>query len=271
MTTDDLGIAYTPRDTEILHGLACSPLSTDQLVKLSRSFRQPFTADRPLRRRMQTLVSAGWVRCWQYASTSRGALNYYKLTPAGYRLLHGPKTPLPPKSFFQPVSLGLQEHTRALADFIVHTLVAAHRRGVRLQNFYPESALRLHVGDDTAFPDAAFELVTPHRQQFNYLVELDNGTERVRSQKQDDSLQRKIRFYDRLQDRSYPHRFRVLFVTTRSRERLRHILDAASQSLRNARRSLVYGVYLLDYLKEPDALSSPCFCDHRNRPVALIL
>lgn len=270
MTSTNVHILCTPRDTEILHVLALGPLATDQLLKASQSFEQPFTADRPLRRRMQALTAAGWVRCWQYASTSRGAVNYYKLTPAGYRFLLGPKALLPSNRFFRPVSLGLQHHTRALADFIVHTVVSAHRRGVRLQNVYPENALRLRLGEETAFPDAAFELVTPCKQQFNFLVELDNGTERVRSQKDTESIERKVRFYDRLQTHNSRRRFRVIFLTTRSPERLGHILDAAADLVRDRHRSLVYAAHLADYVRQPDALCTRCFRDTRRQRVSLL-
>ena len=100
-------IVCTPRDFEILQALGRCPLSTGQLLKLSCTFSRPFLTTRPLRRRMQAMASAGWVRVLQYASTSHGVENYYKLTTAGYRLLNGPKTPLPSRGFFRPVSLGL--------------------------------------------------------------------------------------------------------------------------------------------------------------------
>jgi len=108
---------------------------------------------------MQALATAGWVRCWHYASTSRGAVNYYKLTPDGYRLLNGPKSALPSKRFFQPVSLALQQHTRSLADFIVHTAVSARIAGVSFTDFYRENDLHLHIGDEQLLPDCAFQLV----------------------------------------------------------------------------------------------------------------
>ena len=147
----------------------------------------------------------------------------------------------------------------------------AHHRGIRLANFYRENTLRLAVGGNSLFPDCAFEIRTPDGLQLNFLVELDNGTERVRSDKDTDSWQRKIRLYEQLQDANYPHRFRVLVVTTRSRERLDHILTMARAQAHNPRRSLLYAVHLDDYLAQSDPLSSPCFRDHHKRPVALII
>ena len=139
-----------------------------------------------------------------------------------------------------------------------------------MKNFRQENSLRLQVGQEHVFPDCAFELCTPDTQQFNFLVELDNGTERVRSEKDIDSWQRKVRLYEQLQDQRYPYRFRVLVVTTRSRDRLEHILAVASEHARNPRRSLLYAVHLDDYLLQVDPLRGPCFRDHCGRFVALI-
>jgi len=120
------------------------------------------------------------------------------------------------------------------------------------------------------FPDCAFEILTPEPAQFNFVVELDNGTERVRSQKDIESWQRKIRLYEEVQIRTFPHRFRVLIVTTRSRDRLLHILEAAATLIQNPHRSLFYGVHLADYLQEPDAVCQPCFLNHRGLSTALV-
>jgi len=59
-------------------------------------------------------------------------------------------------------------------------------------------------------------------------------------------------------------------VTTRSRERLTHILESARHVVRNPRRSLFYGVYLAEYLADADAVAAPCFRDHRRKRVSLI-
>ena len=106
-----------------------------------------------------------------------------------------------------------------------------------------------------AYPDSVFELHTRDRQQFNFLVELDNGTERIRSDKDTESWQKKIRLYNVLQDRNYPDRFRVLVVCAGCPGRLRSILELAAKHATNPQRALLYGVHLDDYLREPDALS----------------
>ncbi len=214
------------------------------------------------------MAARGRVRRWPYATAGRGAPNYYRLSPLGHQLLHGQGAP-PPRRHVGPVGIAHQHHTRCLADFVVHTAVSAHRAGIVLGGFYAENALRLAVGEESLYPDCAFQLVTPAGREFSFFVELDNGTERVRSEKDLDSWERKVRLYDTLRSGS-ARRFRVLVVATRSEQRLRRILAAAAEHAANPARSLVYGVLLPSYLAEPDGLTSPCYRDHRGHAVALI-
>src|SRR3954454_16363145 len=133
----------TQRDLEILTALDHCPLTARQLLKLSRTFSQPFPTERRVRDRLQALVDAGRVRLWQYATADRGAPNYYTLSPLGYRLLHGEGAIPPTKRAFSPVGIAQQHHTQSLADFVVHTAVAAQRAGVHFTGFYRENTLRL--------------------------------------------------------------------------------------------------------------------------------
>ncbi len=259
----------TQRDFEILTALDRTPLTVAQLLKLSQTFKGPFTNERYLRRRMQDLAASGFVRAFQYATTGNGAPNYYRLTLTGYRLLHGPKAYPPVKRAFSEVGLSHQHHTNALADFIVHTTISAHAQRIELASFYRENTLRIRVGEDVVLPDCAFELILPSGYQFNFLVELDNGTERIRSDKDTERWDRKLRLYDAIQDQANS-RFRVLIVTTRSVKRLRRIMDTAADLASNPSRRLFYGVHLPYYLKQEDAVTSRCFLDHNWRNVALI-
>ena len=137
-------------------------------------------------------------------------------------------------------------------------------------NFYRENTLPLPLCGKVLYPDSAFELHTRDGQQFNFLVELDCGTERIRSEKDTDSWQRKVRLYNILQDRNYPDRFRVLVVTTRCSGRLQSILALAGQHATNPHRSLIYGVHLPAYLADANAVCSPCFRNHRDESVTLL-
>jgi hypothetical protein len=272
MANDSIQRHLTARDEEILLALDRCPLTVQQLLKLSRSFRgSPFASPRSVQDRLQKLREAGWVNKWVYATAGRcGAPDYYKPTLLGYRLLYGRDALPPTRRAFAEVGLAHQHHTHCLAECIVHTLVAAHRVRVRMANFSREHTLQFALGGEFLFPDCAFELHTPLGQQFDFLVELDNGTERIRSDKDAESWQRKIRLYEQLQDERRPRRFRVLVVATRSRFRLHHILALAAASAPNPHRSLFYGVVLQDYLAEPNALYHPCFLDHRLAKVPLV-
>ncbi len=261
--------AYTHRDQQILQALLRTPLTAEQIRTFSECFATPFTKSRPVRRRLQRLAAAGWVRCERYASSRSGATNYYQLTPTGYRLLNGPKATLPGKHFFAPVSLALQQHTQALADFIVHTTVGAHRAGLRMTGFYRENELKLSLGDERMSPDNTFQLLSSAGQALNYVVELDNGSEPLCSTKERDSLARKVAFYDRYQDITR-HRFRILLVFAKQGERLNHFLDIAANLVRNPQRRLFYAVFLPDYLRDPDPLRAPLFRDHDRRLVPLV-
>lgn len=258
-----------PRDHDVLAALDRGPLTLEQLLKLSQTFPLPFTSYRRCHERLQQLTAAGWVRRSPYATASRGVLHYYHLSRAGFAGLHGEETPLPTKRYCSPVGFAREPHTRALADFIVHTAVGAHRAGVTLSGFCRENTVRLRVGDESVFPDAAFQLVRAGSYAFSFFAELDNASEPVTSLQNADAWERKIRLYDALQDRC-ARRFRVLIVTTRRSDRLAHILDLAGRLVRNPHRSLFYGTNLPAYLDEAEPLTAPCFSDHRGRRIALV-
>jgi hypothetical protein len=260
----------TGRDLEILTALDRTPLSAGQLHVLSRSFARGFGSERMARERLAALCSAGWVQSGRYATIGPGAgQNYYQLARTGYRILYGERAEPPTKRYFVPISLPRQHHTRCLADFIVHTIVAAHDAGITFTDFYRENTLRLSVGTECLYPDCAFRLILPDGRTFNYLVEIDNHTEQIRSTKDADSWQKKSRLYDDLQSAS-PNRFRVLVVTTRSGTRLKTILALAAAHASNSQRSILLGTPLATYLAEPTALAAPVFLDHHLRPVSLL-
>lgn len=272
MPTELIQRHLTARDEEVLLALDRCPLTVQQLLKLSQTFRgSPFTSVRSVQDRLQKLREAGWVNKWVYATAGRcGAPDYYKPTLLGYRLLYGRDASAPTKRAFTEVGLAHQHHTHCLADFIVHTLVSAHRVRVCVANYSREHSLQFVLGGECLSPDCAFDLRTPWGQQFSFFVELDNATERIRSDKDTESWQRKTRLYEQLQNQRHPQRFRVLVVATRSHERLRNILTLAADIAHNPHRSLFYGVVLQDFLAEPNPLHHPCLLDHRLMKVPLI-
>ena len=262
----------TPRDVDILTALDRTPLTVEQLLKLSQTFEhEPFYSIRSVQDRLNKLRQAGWLNSWPYARAARGTPpDYYKLTAEGYRILHGPESPAVGKRHFTENSVAHHHHTHALAEVLVHFHVAAHRAGTRVVNFYRENSLAIEAAGETLYPDGAFELQTPDGRQFNFVIELDNSTETVRSPKEIESWQRKIRIYHAKQDEILPNRFRVLVITTRSSLRLRHILSLSAILSPDKRRTLFYGVDQSSLLACSDPVYGPCLIDHNGRPVPLV-
>jgi hypothetical protein len=256
------------RDLALLAALDQHSFTTDQLYALSETFAEPFTQARLLRRRLQQLREAGYLRSWALATIGPGGSpHYWKLTREGYRLLQGEDAILPSRRTFEPLAPGHHHHTRALGDFLVHTFRAAKLQGIAVRHFTRENSLELKSGSFSVFPDCAFQLQVPGDKPYHFCIELDNGTERVRSQLDTESIERKLRGYDAHQRQFAaldPQRYLVLFVTTRSSERLRHILDLAALVMQNPQRTVFVGVDLATYLACGNPFRQAVLTDHRG-------
>jgi predicted ArsR family transcriptional regulator len=249
-----------PRDEELLAALDHSPFTAAQLLALSESFTQPFPDEHTVRRRLRQLATAGLVKAFPYAVASLGrSPSYYRLTRRGYQHLHGLDAPLPHRRAFEAVADAHHHHTLALAEFLVHVFVAAHKAGIEVRGFARENSVTIETATFTLRPDCAFQLVTAAGRQLNFVVELDNGTERVRSQLDTESIERKVRGYDAHQQSLAafdPARYVVLFVTTRSAIRLSAIMDTARRLAHNPQRRLFLGITLADFLTNDNPLLS---------------
>ena len=259
----------TGRDVEMFSALDRCPLTVRQLRLLSLTFAAAFGSDRRLQDRLALLARAGLLRRFRYASTEGSGQFYYTLSPESYRLLHGPDAILPTSGVFQEIGVARQLHSMRLADFIVHTRLAAFHADIPLADFHRENQLRLTLGPESLYPDCSFTLTAPGRPPFLFYVELDNSTEPLTSPKERDSWQRKLRLYEALQDAAAA-RFRVLGLVTRSQQRLTNIAALAAGMTRNPHRSLFYGVYLPTYLASPTPLTLPLFTDHRGGASSLL-
>ena len=247
-------IILTQRDREVLRALDRTPLDARQLLRLSQTFCQPFTQDRLVRRRLQDLAEAGYVSAFSYV-VGRALLNYYKLSPTGYQLLYGLDAVLPHRRHFGEVTLSLQHHTRSLADFIVHSFVSAHRNGAQINGFRRENELRLQLGDQMQRPDCAFQVVYGRRRKKrNFVVEIDCGTEPIRSQKQRDSLERKVRFYERYRQATSKSFF-VLTVFTKESQRLQRFLEMTNDAMARPHQGQFWACQLSQYTE------GNAFCD----------
>ena len=258
----------TARDYEILQSLDQFPLTPNQLCKLSQSFAMPFQDVHAVRRRLRKLAGIELVRKYPYAVASFGSSPaYYKLTRAGYRVLHGPDAALPKRRYFDSIGQARHPHTRALVDLLVHLFVSVQNTGDRIQHYARENDVSLETTVGVLRPDAAFQIVSQD-QVYNFVVELDNGTERVRSRVNTESIERKIKGYDshsRGLDAFDSKRYVVLFVTTRSTERLKHMMAAASVLVKNPNRRLFLGATLGNLLGQSDPMRDACFLSPQFR------
>lgn len=256
-----------PRDFEMLTALDRTPLTPTQLCRLSQTFWGPFQDEHNLRRRLRRLTDASLLNSWPYAMVTDGrSPRYAKLTREGYRLLHGVDAALPRRRYFEEINHGHHHHTYALAELIVHLAVSGAQRGIFIRHFARENSVRLTVDSFTMYPDCSFHLVTPGGDAFNFVVELDNGTERIRTRQDVESIERKIRGYDAHQSQftvTDDRRYVVLFVTTRSRYRLDHILSVADALMSNRERTVFVGCDTAT-LHTSDPFQNPVFTDHRS-------
>lgn len=256
------------RDIELLRALDWGPKTARQLLALSTTWAEPFIALRTIRQRLQYLAEARIVRTYCYAGIGlSGQEQYYVATRTAYRLLFGPDESPPTKSYAAPVGLGRQPHTRALTDFLIHTIVAAHRQGFAVEGVCRENYLQLDGAGDSIRPDSALEIVTPSGFRLRYFVELDCGTESIHSDVARVSITKKLRVYDAVRDRG--PRFHVLFVCT-SQARVQHILESVSTVQKNLERKLFLATALYDYLGTSVPLCAPLLYDHNFERLALV-
>ena len=115
------------------------------------------------------------------------------------------------------------------------------RKCYSVTEFYPENELKLIVDTAIRQPDCAFSLHVPRGERYqkmNFLIEVDCGTEPLRSARHRESLERKIQFYERYQD-AQSKRFRVVFFFT-SRLRLENFVELLGKTNRRKDRQLIY-------------------------------
>ena len=271
-------IYLSPRDRNLLLLLDRTPATPPLIVKASAAFAgEPFKDERRARERLQELAAAGLVRSWPLTQPSGGTTKCYKLTLQGYAAVRGENAKLPSRSYFGEIAPSRLAHTLALADVIVHTLVAASQSRVEVTNFHRENELTLTAGPYSQQPDCHFQLAAGGKT-FNILFEIDRSTESVDSQA-DQSIRQKILGYEAYQDMVWeqwkqggrqgtrPY-FKVAFLTP-SNERAYHILTLARGMARNQGRRLCYAATYDAYLAAA-AVAEPLFLDHHGGWQALV-
>ena len=239
---------------------------------MSETFARPFGSLDRARRTLTRLAAARQLRSWRYATTGEGggaSPLYFKLTPEGYRTLHGDDARPPTKRYLHEIGPGRHRHQQSLTRFTVKTHVAAHRLGLPVVDSYPENTYKMETTYGPLFPDHRFTLVIPPADSLTYCVELDNSTETILSRKSSDTIEMKIRRY--LADlRSCDYSYRVLFVVTGAEQRMRNILAAIKQLEPFVDFHPFYVVHLDRYLQSADPFFDPIFAHPRNTRIALL-
>ena len=263
-------IALTARDREVFTALFKTPLTAEELLTFSQTFQTPFQSLRRVQERLSILARAGLLKRSRYATETGGAApHYYKLSRKGFAVLVGPDAEVPRKRFFDPVTVSLQRHTQALASFLVHLHVSAHRANVRIIDVIPENCLKLKTGIGTLVPDTTLDILLGDGRTFRFYVEVDHSTESLHT-KNFDGWERRVARYETLREES-GEPFRVLVLTIIEGERLTNILNCIAKRLRRPERSLFYGVTLSRFLAMPDAVASHIFKDHSGTSRSLVL
>lgn len=257
----------TPRDLNLLAAIDRTPLTPSQLFTISQTFATPFTDIDNLRRRLRRLAQSDLVQSWPYAIATEGrSPHYFKLTRDGYRLIHDSDTVLSKRRHFEAIAPGHHYHTVALADVVVRLTTLSAKHNVRLEQYSREGSVRIDAGTFTVFPDATFQLRLSDNRVLNFFVELDRGTERVRSKSDIESIERKLRAYDQFNaryDALDTSRPLVLFITTRSSVRCENILAAARSVMRNPKRAVFLATSLDEFLNR-DTFTDAIFRDNRG-------
>ncbi len=267
-------VIWTVRDDDIATFLFRTAATPDLLFYASQTWNEPFASLDRTQRRLNALVQAGWLLRAPLAIASQiGSRYYYQLTLDGFRMWQrDPDAQPPTKRFFAPSADALHQHLYAKAQFLAHLTVVAHRRGFRIENDKPENTFTIGTGDRTIRPDHYLELVGPNGRRFAEFFEFDRSTETQTSTAQlTNTWTRKNLVYQSHQDTlGRRTRFRIIPVTTVSRERLENIMRLFAQQATIPNRQLYVGVYLPDFLAEDDALCHPIFADHRHSHIPLV-
>ncbi len=262
-------LSIQSRDRQLLSELLQSPFDAVQLWQLSQTYARPFTDVHFVRRRLRRLRDAGLVAIFQYSTESAGALNYYRLTQAGYHLVCGPDKVLPTRSHFRAVSPALQRHVRHVASLLVKICTSADAASLDIPFLLGDNQVRLSSGTETFVPDATFGLKAKGRPPQHYLVEVDCGSEPVYSTRQRDSLRKKLSLYY-AHEAASKNTYRVLFLFAEATPRVAHFLKLAREMTPDPRRHIVMAAVLDSFLEHANPLQWPIFLNHDQRLVSLL-
>lgn len=271
-------ILLSKRDVEVLGLLEMTPATAAHIRQASVTFsEESFRDERRVRERMQTLKSAGFVQGFPAAVAGGGLKHYYRLTVAGFRVLHPDREKFPGRLIVSEIPPSRFQHAMTTADVMIHTLVSCHASRVKILQYHGDGQLTLEVGEYRQQPDCHFQLEHGGRM-FNVLFEIDNATEPLDSLREQ-SIRSKLMGYESYQDwvlrvwrengrQGLRPAFRVVFLT-RGVNRANHMLWLARQCARNKDRRLMYATTQDAYLSTPRAVTDALFNDHHGHWRAL--
>lgn len=267
------------RDLALLRLLDRTPATTPLILKASSTFPPGrFRDERRVRERLQTLAAMRVVRAFPAAQAIGGPVNWYKLSPEGFRVLHGPDAALPHRSRFEAISPSRFHHTQTLAEVVIHVLSVANASRVSVLRYFGDGELTVEGAGHRLHPDCFFQLAHAGRQ-FNVMFEIDHATESLDSTAAN-AVRQKLQVYEAHQDAAWqwwkqrgagmprPY-FRVVFLTTTA-ERASHFLWLAGECARNRDRHLCYAAAQDTFLGSADSLLAPLVNDHHGRWQAIV-
>jgi hypothetical protein len=221
---------------------------------------------------MQRLAEEGMVRRFFFAFPSNGRNPaYWRLSRSAYRVINEslPSDPLPKRSLFSAIGVSLHFHTHRLSEVLVSILIAAAKEGIAIDNFEYET--QLEVDSQTHIqPDATLHLCSADGRRYVFFIELDTASERIATkQRLPSSIQKKLEQYERYRRQS-AGQFRVLFVTTSSRQRAVNILQFSDAVAGNRAAECIYATYFPALMACSSSLLDPVFANHKLNAVSLV-
>ena len=148
-----MNLKVTDRDREVFAALEKLPLTTEQLLRFSETFNEPFYNQRIVERRLDRLATSGFLRCCYYAFPRKGRNpSYWRLRPKAYRLVQTKSSP-PKRSKFQPIGVSDHFHAYHVNEVVSQAMLSTHAAGIEVSEFSVEQKLAIN-DEQSVVPDA---------------------------------------------------------------------------------------------------------------------
>ena len=218
------------------------------------------------------------VRAFPATQGVGGPVNWYKLTPEGYRYLHGTDTDTPHRTRFEPMPPSRFHHTQSpRRDHRSYPGRGAPRADCGCTILRRRRTGHRRRMGTCKYPDCYFQLEQAGRQ-FNLMLEVDQATEPLDSVSAH-AVREKLLVYEAHQDDVWQwwkqqgrnqHRpyFRVVFLTTSAERRIAHPVAGPRMCCATRIGISVMPHPSTTFLGTTNALTSPLF-QRPPRPMAV--